>query len=64
MISSCSSVAVGFRFFAVAKLVSCKGKIGKPAYKKHSAETQNPVFFYINKYIFHLKNKYKVNLNC
>jgi hypothetical protein len=45
MISSRCPVAVGFRFFAVTKLVSGKGKIGKPADKKHSAETQNPVFF-------------------
>lgn len=53
MMSSCSSVSVGFRFFAVAELVAVKSEVSKPADKKNSNETENPVFFYVINNSFH-----------
>lgn len=53
MMSSCCSVSVGFCFLAVAELVAVKSEISKPADKKHSDKTENPVFFYVINNSFH-----------
>jgi len=52
-VSSCGSVSVGFCFFAVAELVAVKSEISKPADKKGSDKTENPMFFYVVNDIFH-----------
>lgn len=53
MMSSCGSVAVCLRFFAVAELVSVVSKVSEPTQKKDSDEAQHPVFSYIINNICH-----------
>lgn len=45
--TSCGSIAIGFRFLAVADLISLIGKVYEPSQERTSNQTKNPIFSYV-----------------